>query len=200
MGFDCSNPPFRQKLFRHLFFEVDMCFYFIKICSHKNRSTICTFKARTCAEYLPTFHQALKNYNFLKIRITVISQIWNREYFCKNFLCKIFTYCEGFIPYFWMYVMYHWKYLVSLLKRFWEKSWNIHCVKSVRIRRFSGPHFPAFGLNKLCIQSECGKIRIWKTPNTDTFHAVIIFGKERNEANWKRPSEREIINKWPLKV
>ena len=23
----------------------------------------------------------------------------------------------------------------------------IHCVKSVRIRSFSGPHFPAFGLN-----------------------------------------------------
>ena len=22
-----------------------------------------------------------------------------------------------------------------------------HCVKSVRIRRFSGPHFPAFGMN-----------------------------------------------------
>ena len=23
----------------------------------------------------------------------------------------------------------------------------MHCVKSIRIRRFSGPHFPAFGLN-----------------------------------------------------
>ena len=23
-----------------------------------------------------------------------------------------------------------------------------HCVKSVRIRRYSGPYFPAFGLNK----------------------------------------------------
>ena len=36
-----------------------------------------------------------------------------------------------------------------------------HYVKSVRIRSFSGPYFPAFGLNtdgvSLLIQSECGK-------------------------------------------
>ena len=37
------------------------------------------------------------------------------------------------------------------------------CMKSVRIRSFFGPHFPAFGLNmdryyvSLRIQSECGK-------------------------------------------
>ena len=37
-----------------------------------------------------------------------------------------------------------------------------HCVKSVRIRSFSGRHFPAFGLYA------DQKI----TPNTDTFHAV----------------------------
>ena len=43
------------------------------------------------------------------------------------------------------------------------------CVKSVRIRSFSGLYFPAFWLN---IQSECGKIRTRKTPNTDTFHTV----------------------------
>ena len=50
--------------------------------------------------------------------------------------------------------------------------------KSVRMRSFSGLYFPAFGLNMeryevlLCIQSECGKIRTRKTPNTDTFHEV----------------------------
>ena len=53
-----------------------------------------------------------------------------------------------------------------------------HCVKSVRIRSYSGPHFPAFGLNtersgvSLRIQSECGKIRTRITPNTDIFYAV----------------------------
>ena len=56
----------------------------------------------------------------------------------------------------------------------------IHCVKSVRIRIFSGPYFPAFGLNmetysvSILIQSECGKIQTRKTLNTDTFYAVVI--------------------------
>ena len=56
---------------------------------------------------------------------------------------------------------------------------KIHCVKSVCIRSYSGPYFPAFGVNterygvSLRIQSECGKIWTRKTPNTDTFHAVI---------------------------
>ena len=55
-----------------------------------------------------------------------------------------------------------------------------HCVKSVRIRSFSGPYFPAFELNterhsvSLCIQSECWKKRTRITPNTDTFHAVKV--------------------------
>ena len=53
-----------------------------------------------------------------------------------------------------------------------------HCVKSVHIRSYSGPHFPAFGLNterygvSLRIQSECGKMRTRITPTTDTLHAV----------------------------
>ena len=52
-----------------------------------------------------------------------------------------------------------------------------HCVKSVRIRSYFSPHFPA-GLNtdrysvSLRIHSECGKIRIRITPNTDTFYVV----------------------------
>ena len=58
----------------------------------------------------------------------------------------------------------------------------LHCVKSVRIRSFSGSHYyPAFGLNterygvSLRIQSECGKMRTRITPNTDTFYAVLPF-------------------------
>ena len=47
-----------------------------------------------------------------------------------------------------------------------------HCVKSVRIRSFSGPYFPASGLNTERLQSECGKIQTRKTPNTDTLYAV----------------------------
>ena len=58
---------------------------------------------------------------------------------------------------------------------------NVHCVKSVRIWSYSGPHFPAFGLNmerfgvSLRIQSECGKMQTRITPNTDTFHTVVFF-------------------------
>ena len=54
-------------------------------------------------------------------------------------------------------------------------------MKSVRIRGFSGPYVPVFGLNterysvSLCIQSECGKIQIRKTLNADTFHAVSVL-------------------------
>ena len=53
------------------------------------------------------------------------------------------------------------------------------CVKSVRIRSFSGPHFPAFGLNterygvSIRIQSEYGKIRTRKTSNTEIF--LVVF-------------------------
>ena len=53
----------------------------------------------------------------------------------------------------------------------------MHCLKNVRIRSYSGPHFPAFGLNmgkSLCIQSECWKMWTRTTPNTDTFYAVQI--------------------------
>ena len=46
---------------------------------------------------------------------------------------------------------------------------------------FSGPYFPTFGLNRqrykafFRIQSECWKIPIRKTANTDTFHAGMEF-------------------------
>ena len=56
-------------------------------------------------------------------------------------------------------------------------------MKIVRIWGFSGPYFPALGLNmekygvSLHIQPECRKIRTRKTPNMDTFHAVQVAQK-----------------------
>ena len=53
-----------------------------------------------------------------------------------------------------------------------------YCLKSVRIRSYSAPHFPTFGLNterysvSLHIRSKCGKMRTRITPNKDTFYAV----------------------------
>ena len=43
---------------------------------------------------------------------------------------------------------------------------DIHCVKSVQIRIFSGPYLPVFRLNT-------GKYGPKNTPYLDTFHAVI---------------------------
>ena len=48
---------------------------------------------------------------------------------------------------------------------------------------YSELFWSTFGLNtgrygvSFCIQSECGKIQTKITPNTDTFHAVVLFGK-----------------------
>ena len=72
-------------------------------------------------------------------------------------------------------------YLYSYTK-FQTTSITLHCVKSIHLySNFSGPYFPAFGLNSerysvsLGTQSECLKIQTRKTPNTDTFHALLDF-------------------------
>ena len=59
----------------------------------------------------------------------------------------------------------------------------LHCVKSVRLRSFSGSYFPAFGLNTerygvfLRIQPECGKIRTRIILNTGSLTAVFTAWK-----------------------
>ena len=77
-----------------------------------------------------------------------------------------------------------------------------HCVKSLRIRSYSGLHFPACEWNtkrygvSLCIQSECGKMRTRMTPNKDTFHAVLpITGirKAFNRSDFKFHSKMHMV-------
>ena len=57
---------------------------------------------------------------------------------------------------------------------------SCHCMEGVGIRSLTGPYFPTFGLNtkkefaSLRIQSNCWKIRIRKTPNMGTVHAVCV--------------------------
>ena len=88
------------------------------------------------------------------------------------------------------------------MKNVWNlfKVNNKHCVKSVRIWSFSGPHSSAFVQNterylvSLRIQSKYRKIRTRKTPNTDMFYAVkdtremillaSIFLWEHVTSNW----------------
>ena len=74
-------------------------------------------------------------------------------------------------------------YLIILLTK---KLDNVICMKSVRIRSYSGPYFPVFRLN---IQSECGKIRIRITPNMDTFYAVIIIHIGTNDTTCKNKDD-----------
>ena len=70
-----------------------------------------------------------------------------------------------------------------------------YTVKSVRIRSYSGPYFPAFGLNmerysvSLRIQSECGKMRTRVSPNGDTSYAVcyiVIYHRFKEYANIRK--------------
>ena len=59
-----------------------------------------------------------------------------------------------------------------------QSSEHFHWVKSVRIRSYSGPYFPTFGLNMErygVSQFVCGKMRTSITPNTNTFQAVFFF-------------------------
>ena len=62
---------------------------------------------------------------------------------------------------------------------------HVHCVKSVRIWSYSGPHFPVFGLNterysvSLYIQSEWKKMWTRITPNKSTFYAMVVINLKR---------------------
>ena len=73
---------------------------------------------------------------------------------------------------------------ITVKKSFRQSAANnphLHWVKSVRIRSYSGLHFPTFGLNteseygEILRQSECRKMRTRITPNKDTFHAVSRY-------------------------
>ena len=66
-------------------------------------------------------------------------------------------------------------------------GWNLkkgHCIKSARIRSYSGPHFPrifphsdwirrdTISPYSVQMRENAGKMRTKITPNTDTFYAV----------------------------
>ena len=69
-----------------------------------------------------------------------------------------------------------------------KQSNESHCVKSVRIQSYSGPHFPTFELNteryrvspRIGISPKWGKMRTRITSNTDTFHALSTFKRQKN--------------------
>ena len=58
----------------------------------------------------------------------------------------------------------------------WTLSWIYHCVQSVRIQSYSGPHFFRIFPHSdwiLRMREHVGKMRTRITPNTDTFYAVF---------------------------
>ena len=65
-------------------------------------------------------------------------------------------------------------------------SYSPHCVKSVHIRSYSGPYFPAVGLNtekypvSLRIQSDCGKMR---TRTTKIAFFAVAARKRKFQVN-----------------
>ena len=111
--------------------------------------------------------------------------IWNNFQAWINNLMSLRLCCwecnAFFLPgFFWVFSLniFLYLYLNILIAKVKKR---VHCVKSVCIRSFPGPYFPAFGLNterygvSLRIYPECGKIWTRETPNMDTFHAVVII-------------------------
>ena len=85
------------------------------------------------------------------------------------------------------------KWWVKECRCFLQNNQSSTLRENVCIRSYSGPHFPAFGLNterygvSLRIQSECAKMQTRITLNTDTFRAVQCLWLRRLNSfrQWK---------------
>ena len=81
---------------------------------------------------------------------------------------KLHFLCSGFLSH--RLICLGFVFLVQFERTAAQKS----CLKSARIRRFSGPHIPALGLNTdifFPFQSECGKM--WARKSAVFFHSVL---------------------------
>ena len=89
------------------------------------------------------------------------------DVFAQNRLCQFFPNDLSWFPelikvtlglYFWCWY-FHTKKLITFKSLFWcwfqWFSKPMHCVKSLRIRSYSGPYFPAFGNNNQLICENC---------------------------------------------
>ena len=119
----------------------------------------------------------------MEIRSMCLSWVFSALFFFKKTTSASFVNHPSLILFFASKKNFSYTYLVDV------KSFKFHHIvtrvkarlalrENVRIRSFSSPYFPAFGLNverygvSLRILSECGKLRSRKTSKTDTFHAV----------------------------
>ena len=109
---------------------------------------------------------------------------------------------------FWLLLWKNHVNLMTLNKFFWWLSYAFgvyytnQCVllKNCPYSELFCPHFPVFRLNtetyraSLCIQSEYGKMRTRITPNTVTFHAVVIILELLQKSNWSKVSKAKKEN------
>ena len=122
-----------------------------------------------------------KRNTLFDIKVKVILYPFSREFQTNScFLKVIITFSSYLIKLFEIHSCNSWRYYYSIIG-------NKHWVKSVRTRSFSGPYFPAFGMNTerysvyVRIESESGKIWTRKSPDTVTFHAVKVYLKSSNK-------------------
>ena len=86
-----------------------------------------------------------------------------------------------------------------------EKDWFQYFTQrkkcSVLIVNFSGRYFSVFGLNKaiyrvsLRVQSTYEKIRTWKNPNRNTFHAVLLTKVWSQRLNHSMPGGNKKVTR-----
>ena len=178
------NTTFESELFECLMFELKI--KKLRTAEYNPRANELKEKSNECLKNFLTSHTKFSGEN---------RDRWTREaafaYNSSVHISSTFTLPK---------VMFGREYrvLIDVLSRFAKKKRNVRtfkilnvrgsigryydkkvsessCVKSIRIRSYSGPYFPAFGLNterysvSLCIKSKCGKMRTRITPNTDIF-------------------------------
>ena len=98
----------------------------------------------------------------------------------KNFVCVALRY-KGRVPWVRLWIMtlkkdilknnkiYRWSKCFGLYNLFlFFKSWKDSSLD------YTAWKISLFGIFLVRINSECGKIRSRKTPNTDTFHEVLV--------------------------
>ena len=66
---------------------------------------------------------------------------------------------------------------LSIVKRLFAngKLHALHCVKSVRIQSYSGPHFPRILPHSDWMRENAGKMRTKTTPNKDSLRSVDVL-------------------------
>ena len=108
---------------------------------------------------------------FFLIYIYIYIFVYLYIYICAIYYMAVLLYSAVYTLQYCLYLTIQIK-IYSIYFYFLQYS---HCLRSVRIRGYSGLYFPSFGLNtekyivSLRIQAEYEKIRTIITLNTDTF-------------------------------